>query len=1404
MRKKLKATLCWMLAISMMINTGFVANADETTVDITDGLIAYYDFENVDGTNVPNTVDDTYTGTLVGGISTEQNDTWGTSLKFEGDASKYMSIPQIVNTGEKSYSVSLWYKLDTSYDRGIKNTVLVTQTGSGRILINLKSNNTYHTYINAQDVVSDGTAAVNDWQHVTYVYDSDAKEVSFYINGVLDCTKAAGAGEVNALTDLIIGRHKNGGNDPLAMKGLVDELRVYEKEVTADEAAAIYAYTTPVEEEKVDITTGMIAYYDFEGVSGTSVTNKVDAENYAGTINGNNVTVEENDFLGDSLKFAAGSGDFQITGVVNTGTSSYSVSMWYKYTGGTSRNDHVYLLQQTGSGRSLLFLTPENKYGTYVNAENKYSEDTVQVGGWQHVTYTYDSDTNKVKFYVNGELSGERDTNGNSEVNALTDLLIGRHKNGSTTMLGYVDEVRVYGKVVTDGEANAIYKDKAAPIVYADLQTVITAAQAVSDSGRLEETNAAAAALAAELTAAKALTKNSSYEEIVAAIAELEAAVDAYNDAVGVILTLNLNEVERIMEPSTIGINHRYGFNGYGTFDTDTWKVDEDFAALYKEAGFGSLRYPGGTISNLYRWKTSIGPVENRVKQIHGFYNNSGQHGLAPNFGLTEVGDFAEEMGSELVYVYGFGRGSAQDAADLIEYLNAPVGLNPNGGIDWAAVREENGHPEPYGVRYFEIGNENNQAFGQGSDGTASQGYWLDYAGGAEYAYVHGGTATCNNQYAVLEDDWNVSGSYSTGKAGQKFYMRYANPNPMAYDADGNIVLDDKFVAVNKGSVHVYVGSTEWTIVDSFDGAAANAQVVVVDYRDGSFTFGNGVNGAIPASGQQIKVTYSVDREGFADVAGAMKEVTAEINAYYEEEGIDKQEECYAYSSYETQGFIDKMAAAGYNDLYDGFTIHPYSGTPSGGSPETFYDSAMNLAESAGIGKVQKFVDMLPEGKVPVISEYGIFRSTDLQVRSQTHALYIARVLMEYVRLGSPYIQKHCLVDWYSSGADSLGPTQQAVIQAVPQAGASTQTGEGNFEYFATPSAKVFEMLKDFGTNVVSSEFSYMEEHATGYELYSALATTNDEGDIYVAIVNLDKDNAKRMEIDGIDATGKKVTMLSLTGDSITAQNTPENPDNVDVVTTVLTESSTTESVSVNIPAHTFVVLKIETSHEWSDWTVTKEATCTEVGTETRTCADCDEVQTREIEATGHAYGDWTVTKEATCTEVGTETRTCANDEAHKETKDIAAKGHTEVTVAGKDATCTEEGLTEGKKCSVCDTVTKEQETIPAKGHTFGEWTVVKEATEEETGLKERVCACGEKETEVIPKLEPTTPEDPVDPEQPEDPKDPVDPEKPETDDKEEDKSPVTGDAAMIVPMVVFMAACAAIVAAILRRRFVK
>ena len=78
---------------------------------------------------------------------------------------------------------------------------------------------------------------------------------------------------------------------------------------------------------------------------------------------------------------------------------------------------------------------------------------------------------------------------------------------------------------------------------------------------------------------------------------------------------------------------------------------------------------------------------------------------------------------------------------------------------------------------------------------------------------------------------------------------------------------------------------------------------------------------------------------------------------------------------------------------------------------------------------------------------------------------------------------------------------------------------------------------------------------------------------------------------------------------------------------------------------------------------------------------------------------------------------------------------HTEEVIPAKDATCTESGLTEGKKCSECGAILVEQKEIAA-GHTWGEWTVTKEATGEEEGEETRTCSvCGEKETRVIEKL---------------------------------------------------------------------
>ena len=62
---------------------------------------------------------------------------------------------------------------------------------------------------------------------------------------------------------------------------------------------------------------------------------------------------------------------------------------------------------------------------------------------------------------------------------------------------------------------------------------------------------------------------------------------------------------------------------------------------------------------------------------------------------------------------------------------------------------------------------------------------------------------------------------------------------------------------------------------------------------------------------------------------------------------------------------------------------------------------------------------------------------------------------------------------------------------------------------------------------------------------------------------------------------------------------------------------------------------KIESAEHEYEWTVTKEATCTEEGSKTGVCEVCKKEVTEKIDAKGHSFGIWTTTKEPTETEVG-------------------------------------------------------------------------------------------------------------------------------------------------------------------------
>ena len=88
------------------------------------------------------------------------------------------------------------------------------------------------------------------------------------------------------------------------------------------------------------------------------------------------------------------------------------------------------------------------------------------------------------------------------------------------------------------------------------------------------------------------------------------------------------------------------------------------------------------------------------------------------------------------------------------------------------------------------------------------------------------------------------------------------------------------------------------------------------------------------------------------------------------------------------------------------------------------------------------------------------------------------------------------------------------------------------------------------------------------------------------------------------------------------------------------------------------------------------------------------------------------------------------------EIKTVEKKEHTDVVDKAVAPTCTETGLTAGKHCSVCNEVLVAQTVIPANGHSYGEWEIIKYPTESTSGEKRRDCAnCNSFELGVVAPL---------------------------------------------------------------------
>lgn len=124
--------------------------------------------------------------------------------------------------------------------------------------------------------------------------------------------------------------------------------------------------------------------------------------------------------------------------------------------------------------------------------------------------------------------------------------------------------------------------------------------------------------------------------------------------------------------------------------------ADPDVIRLLREAHLPLLRWPGGNFVSGYHWQDGIGLVDDRPTR-----HNPAWGGVESNaFGTDEYIAFCRAVGCDPLICVNAASGSPVESAAWVEYCNGSINTT------YGSLRAANGHPEPYGVKLWEIGNE--------------------------------------------------------------------------------------------------------------------------------------------------------------------------------------------------------------------------------------------------------------------------------------------------------------------------------------------------------------------------------------------------------------------------------------------------------------------------------------------------------------------------------------------------------------------------------------------------------------------------------------------------------------------------------------------------------------------------
>ena len=443
------------------------------------GLVGYWSFNEGSGLKAMDYSGNNNTGTLTGAshVPTWTNGKAGKALSFDG-SDDYVSIKAgefIAN--DANSSMSAWIKWNgTTGERSIYDESNITGT---TFRIQKDSNNyiqfglckttcdTWYTTNNTTAIVA------NTWYFITSTFSSTAG-MKIYVNGVEKGLNVNTTPNTSTIVNSWIGRYGQAGfNFP----GLIDEVRIYNRALSASEIAALYRVSAT--KFSPPNNQGLVGYWSFNEGSGLKAMD-YSGNNNTGTLTGpSHVPTWTNGKAGKALSFD-GSDDYVLindSSSLKPGNGSWSVSVWAKPAainqattmaskGSGSSPYPQWSIEICGNagcftqGKKLEAEFVQTSTGNYRIAASTFD---VADGNWHQFAMVADKNADIIKLYMDGAQLSVSNSNGGTWPN-ITNTDPARIGAFDPTVGGWqmyfnglIDEVRIYNRALGATEIQQLY-----------------------------------------------------------------------------------------------------------------------------------------------------------------------------------------------------------------------------------------------------------------------------------------------------------------------------------------------------------------------------------------------------------------------------------------------------------------------------------------------------------------------------------------------------------------------------------------------------------------------------------------------------------------------------------------------------------------------------------------------------------------------------------------------------------------------------------------------------------------------------------------------------------------------------------------------------------------------------------